>query len=148
MDKDPRNIGQYWRVGTSSAALALARPELEATLSQITESIEARYLYHAMSQNPVTRTRELKDLLWEFVNWKGRLERQSVLFYFWWVMPRLPFRKQYMKNLTGDSYPNGIVDRSLSPMLYKLMPGDSEPTLVRRALVQVTDGPSISVNRK
>lgn len=95
-----------------------------------------------------TRSRELKDILWEFVHWKGRLERQSVLFYFWWVVPRLPFRTEYMTNPTGDGYPSGVVDRTLSPILYKLIPGDSEPTLVRRALVQVIDDPSISASRE
>ncbi|KAJ6101831.1 hypothetical protein N7486_004258 [Penicillium sp. IBT 16267x] len=143
----PRNIGQYWRSGTSSAALTLAGPELEAALGQIVESIEAQYLHHAMPQDITLRSRELKHLLWEFVNWKGKLERQSVLFYFWWIVPGLPFRTEYMRNLTGDSSPNAIVDRSLSPILYKLIPGDSEPTLVRRALVQVTDEPLISVDR-
>ncbi|KAJ5803628.1 uncharacterized protein N7503_006078 [Penicillium pulvis] len=142
----PRNIGQYWRAGTSSAALMLARPELEATIGQIVESTEARYLHRAMPGTLSTRSGELKDLLWKFVNWKGRLERQSVQFYFWWVMPRLPLRTEYMFNLTGDDFPNATVNRSLSPALYRLTPGDSEPTLVRRAVVQVTDGSSITSN--
>ncbi|KAJ6005219.1 hypothetical protein N7451_003163 [Penicillium sp. IBT 35674x] len=142
----PRDIGQYWRAGTSSAALMLARPELGTTIGQMVESTEARYLHHAIPRTLATRSGELKDLLWKFVDWKGRLERQSVLFYFWWVMPRVPFRTDYMFNLTGENYPNAIVNRSLSPILYRLTLGDSEPTLVRRAVVQVTDGPSISFN--
>ncbi|KAJ5636879.1 uncharacterized protein N7484_010192 [Penicillium longicatenatum] len=144
-NEDPRDIGQYWRAGTSSAALALARPELEVTLSQIVEFIEARYL-HTMPHDFATRSGELKELLWRFVKWKGRLECQSVLFYFWWVSPRLPFRTEIMTNLTGDDDPDAIVHRSLSPILYKLIPGDSEPTLVHRALVQITSDPLISVD--
>jgi hypothetical protein len=99
-----------------------------------------------MPNDFATRRRELKELLWGFVNWKGILECQSVLFYFWWVSPRLPFRTEIMINHTGDDGPNAIVDRSLSPILYKLIPGDSEPMLVRRALVQITSDPLISVD--
>ncbi|KAJ5921639.1 hypothetical protein N7454_009113 [Penicillium verhagenii] len=140
----PRHIGQYWRFGTSRAALALAKPELEVTLDHIVQSIETRYSHNAISNSFAERKRELKALLWEFVSWKSRLERQIGLFYFWWIVPGLPFRTEYMNSLTGEDKLMPIVERGLSPILYRLLPDGSEPTLVRRGLVQITSQPTIN----
>jgi hypothetical protein len=85
-------------------------------------------------------------LLWNSTNWKARLERQAPFFYYFSFIPRLPFRKDHITDLTGDVLAYATAERGLSPTFYKLIPGDSEPTLVRRGLVQVTKGPSIIID--
>ncbi|KAJ5630157.1 hypothetical protein N7528_003814 [Penicillium herquei] len=136
----PIPIRQHWRSATSIAALQLARSELEGTVSDIVETIESRYIDHTTPISRVTdRAEQLKGIIWDFVNLKGRMERQDALYYFWWVLPYTLFREENMVALPESDLvaSNASVEHCLSPALYKLERNDTEPTLVRHAVVKI-----------
>ncbi|KAJ5718955.1 hypothetical protein N7493_007410 [Penicillium malachiteum] len=136
----PIPIRQHWRSATSIAALQLARSELEGTVNNIVETIESRYIDHTTPiSNLNDRTEQLKGIIWDFVDLKGRIERQDTLYYFWWVLPYTLFRKENMIALPRSDIvaSNSSVEHCLSPALYKLERDDTEPTLVRHASVKI-----------
>jgi hypothetical protein len=130
----------------SDTALALARPDLEATLGHVVESIEAKMFpscdpEQSSKMNPGTEESAMGYC--ELESKTGASDSSPLLFS---IIPRLPFRKEYMTNITGDAPAYATVEPGLSPILCKLIPGDSEPTPVRRALIQVTKGPSVTID--
>lgn len=133
----PDFVGQHWRAATSSAALSLAKPALENTCGRIVESVESRFSQYSRT-DPAKRIMQLKELLWQFVEFKSRLERQGPLYLFWWCVPGIPFRDERMESLTGEHSSDNIVEICLWPSLCKGLPRDDTDTVVVKAVVKVT----------
>ena len=138
-DEGPSYVQHNWRSATSIAAFLLAKPELDSTIDQIIASIEARYS-SLSTINGRIGAQQLKCLLLRFVEFKSKIERQIPYYYFWWVVPTMAFRREVMTCIAGTEPEAsvGSVEFCLSPILYKLVPGDSEPTIVRPALVKLS----------
>ena len=136
LGEGPSYIQRNWRSATSIAAFLLAKPELDSTVCQIANAIEARYSHLRIVTTP-SKTQQLKGLLWRFVEFKSKIERQIPDYYFWWVVPTMTFRSQSMTCTSGTGTSGSLVELCLSPILYKLVPGDSEPTVICPALVKI-----------
>ncbi|KAJ5278587.1 hypothetical protein N7478_003959 [Penicillium angulare] len=137
----PTSVLKHWRSATSTASLSFGKSELKGILDHMVCEIESRYIPTGPSTAFGTKRRiqGLKSLLWRFIHLKGRMERQESLYYFLWIIPSMPFRDENMIRFPRPGDSTGIVERSLSPVLYKLASGHSQPTVVRRGLVKVRE---------
>jgi hypothetical protein len=123
----------------STAVFSLESTNLKTSCDRLIAFVEAEFAHHC-STDYQKRTEQLKTLLWKFVEFKGRLERQRDMYYFVWFQPNNPFCAENMNDLTGECPPNGVVKCSLSPALYKIQPGYDvrQSTLVEKASVKTS----------
>ncbi|KAJ5573353.1 uncharacterized protein N7459_007780 [Penicillium hispanicum] len=133
----PSHVGQHWRTAMSSALLSLAKPVLVETCNRIAGIMEARFSRYS-GTSAATRTRQLKDLLWEFVEFKSKLERQGQIYHFWWMVPGMTVQGESMESLTGQYGIDEIVEICLWPLLSTSLATEDEPTVVGKAIVKST----------
>ena len=85
-----------------------------------------------------TRTQELTNLLWQFIEFKSRLERQEEVYSFWWVIPGLVFQDESMEGLPDQCPADGIVEICLWPLLVRSHTSREGNTVVGKAVVKIT----------
>lgn len=133
----PNHIWHQWRSATSNALFSLASPDLRYYCDELVSIIEARFGNHS-GTDEVTRTREMQLLLWKFVEFKNRLNRQKERYTFWWLVPGMPFNQEHMASVTGEQPSSAIVQLCLSPILSKSSPRRDGHAIVQKATVKLT----------
>lgn len=86
------------------------------------------------------RQKQLSQIINKCVTFKQKLESQGGPFYFWWSTPGVPWREEYMVNITREcpaNTTNQTVRRTLWPMLYKQSPGKWVILVKERVLVDL-----------
>lgn len=135
----PVHDWQHWRSATSNALASLGTPGLEATCNQIVQFAETRFSRYSTTDE-LKRIRELKKLLLQCVKFKEKLERQGHRYLFWWSVSGRPFDDGQMLNITGETSCKDLVEYSLWPMLYIVMPRGHQ--VVERELVTTMPRPA------
>lgn len=132
----PEHTWHHWRSATSNALFSYLSPDLHANCDSVLQIIETRFATRSETDAEL-RTEELRRLLWKFVEFKNQLERQKDRYAFWWFVPGMPFNEENMSSLSGENSPDGIVQFSLSPMVFKSRPLQDKHTIVQRAEVKL-----------
>jgi hypothetical protein len=121
----------------SSASASLAKPDIEADCDRIAQSLEERFSHLSVTDTKL-RTKQLKALLWQCIDFKRKLERQGDFYYFWWSSPGRRFREEHMTSLAAEDPVNDVVARSLWPLLFRAWPGGE--LVVEKELVTTSPG--------
>ncbi|KAJ5115504.1 hypothetical protein NUU61_001263 [Penicillium alfredii] len=119
----PTHVRHHWRSATSMTGESLSEQSLGEDCHRIVDSIEVQFAQYSTTDK-TKRTQQLRRFLWQCFEFKGRLERQEHVYCFWCSQFGMPFRATDMHNSTGrtGSKDTEVVERSLWPRLYKVLP--------------------------
>ncbi|KAJ5179082.1 hypothetical protein N7492_002292 [Penicillium capsulatum] len=139
----PDHIWHHWRSATSNAVFSLASSELKSTCDHIVEVVEEKFGSRSVSDR-MARMEELQQLVWRFVEFKHKLERQNEQYFFWWLIPNTAFNEDHMETVTVEIPANGVISFPISPVLSKSRPLQNESTIVQKSYVKLMTMPPVN----
>lgn len=118
MKPDPESIHKIWHLATHRAIIPLTQTRLENRCTELVRFTET-YFAGLSHTECLTRTMQLKNLLWEFIAFKQALQQHRDSYEFMWVEKGSQFSGEWMESITGEVFDHVRVEYCISPALLK-----------------------------